>query len=418
MAKVSIQYSSTRIKVCVLGARGITNVQGGVETHCEQLYPELVKHGCEVTIFTRKPYVHPEPSRYKGVKLIPLSCPKSKYLEAIIHSFKGTIAARKLKPDILHIHAIGPALLTPLARVICGKVVITHHGPDYRRAKWGWFAKLILKIGEWVGITFAQQVIVIADYIAADLKKRFGKKNITVIPNGVSILEPSVTDEILKFFTIEKNSYILGVGRFVPEKGFHDLIEAFNRVQGLGFRMRERQSTVVSPQPLVYRTKINAAENQLSTKKWKLVIVGDADHEDKYSLGLKKQARENSNIILTGFLTGQPLQELYSHAGLFVLPSYYEGLPIALLEAMSYGISCVASDIPANRNVALSNDRYFKAGDIDALAEKLEEFVKIPLSNLEKKAQVARISEKYNWEINAKRTLEVYETVLCSRRSM
>ena len=145
---------------------------------------------------------------------------------------------------------------------------------------------------------------------------------------------------------------------------------------------------------------------------WKLVIVGKADHEDKYSRSLKKKAENNKNIILTGFLTGKPLRELYSHAGLFVLPSYYEGLPIVLLEAMSYGLSCIASDIPANRNVGLDDDRFFKPGDVNAIAAKIEEFINKPFKEEERERQIYMITEQYNWGKIAEDTLKVYKSVI------
>jgi len=399
----------SRLKVCVLGTRGFPNVQGGVENHCEHLYPELVKMGCNVTVFTRKPYASTlDPITYCGLALVPLPCTKSKHFEAIIHTFKGVFAAKKLKPDILHIHAIGPSLLTPLAKMLGMKVVVTHHGPDYKRAKWEWFAKLALRIGEWAGVTFADEVITISETIADDLKKRFGISNITVIPNGVTPLEPTTSSNYLKDMGLTKGRYILAVGRFVPEKGFHDLIEAFNMMQD-------------NSRPQTPNSSLPTPDSQLQIPKLKLVLVGDADHEDSYSLDLKEKARKNTNIVLTGFLTGEPLQELYSHAALFVLPSYYEGLPIALLEAMSYGLSCIASDIPANRIVGLSDGRYFKAGDKEGLSKNLKEFISKPLTEEEKSAQIQRIAEQYNWEKIASKTLEVYKNTVnspqCSVRS-
>jgi glycosyltransferase involved in cell wall biosynthesis len=151
------------------------------------------------------------------------------------------------------------------------------------------------------------------------------------------------------------------------------------------------------------------------TVGWRLVIVGDADHEDAYSLELKRKAKEDSRIVLTGFLSGEPLQELYRNAGLFVLPSYYEGLPIVLLEAMSYGLSCVVSDIPAHREVELSEERYFKAGDVEGLASKLRQFMGKPLSAEEKNAQVKLVAERYDWGKIAMETLRVYEGVVSAQ---
>jgi len=366
------------MKIAVAGTRGFPGVQGGIENHCEQLYTHLAENGCNITVFTRKPYVAPNIHTYKGVSLISVSSPKNKFLEAFVHTFKGVIKARELKPDILHIHAIGPSFFTSLARILGMKVVVTHHGPDYKRKKWPLPAKIFLKFCEWIGVTFANEVITISQNISDDIKQKFSR-NATVIPNGVEIPTKADTDKILKRYDLQKNRYILAVGRFVPEKGFHDLIDAFIELQ---------------------------------VENWKLVIVGGADHEDRYSMSLKEKASKNSNIVLTGFLTGQPLQELYSHAGLFVLPSYYEGLPIVLLEAMSYGLSCIASDIPANRKIELSEDRFFSAGDVDLLAKKIKEFINKPWDEEDKKRQIEIIADRYNWESIAEETLRVYKKVI------
>lgn len=407
--------TSTRLRICVLGTRGFPNVQGGIETHCEHLYPEIVKKGCEVIVFTRKPYVIPNPTTYSGVTLVPLSCPKNKYFETIIHTFKGVFSARKLSPDILHIHGIGPSLLVPLARFLGMKVVVTHHGPDYKRKKWGFFAKLVLKIGEWAGTSFANETIAIADNIAEDLMEKYGNKSITIILNGVHIPKSITTYSILRKLDLEKNKYILAVGRFVPEKGFHDLIEAFNMMQDAGYMMQGEGGRFQDEGPRVKSAGSQPPTPntlQSTTSNWKLVIVGDADHQDKYSKRLKELASNNSNIILPGFLTGLPLQELYRHAKLFVLPSHYEGLPIALLEAMSHGLSCIVSTIPAHKNISLSNNRFFTTGNVKALCEKLEEFINSEFTEEDAQTQIHIIAEKYNWGNIADNTLQVYDRAL------
>ncbi len=348
-----------------------------MEVHCENLYPHLVRKGCEIVVFTRRPYINPQIKSFQGVNLISLPCPGNKFLEAIAHTFKGTLAARKIRPDILHIHAIGPSLFTPFARILGIKVVVTNHGPDYKRGKWPPLAKLFLRFCEWMGMMFANEIITIADNISDDIKRKFGR-SAAVIPNGVEIPRLAETDNVLKKLGLKKKKYILAVGRVVPEKGFCDLIEAFNKAEG---------------------------------KSWKLAIVGAADHEDRYSLRLKELAGKDDNVIMPGFLSGEPLRELYSHAGLLVLPSYYEGLPIVLLEAMSYGLSCIASDIPANRCVTLDEGRYFPAGDIDALTKKLKKFIDKPLTEEEKEKQINMIAERYDWEKIAERTLSVYRAI-------
>lgn len=382
------------MKIAVVGTRGFPHVQGGVEAHCENLYTRMSKRGCEVVVFTRKPYVDITIDTYEGVKLVPLPCPKNKFLESFLHTFYGVFAAKKVHPDIIHVHAVGPALLIPVARLLGLKVVMTNHGPDYQRKKWGKLAKVILKLGESLGSRWADGIICISESIANSIREKYSR-DVTVIPNGVTIPEILQTEDTLRKYGLDRGKYILAVGRFVPEKGFHDLINAFNHFQTLNSK----------PQPSNFR---------LLTGNWKLVIVGKADHEDRYSLDLKERAGKNNNIVLTGFLTGVPLQEVYSHAGLFVLPSYYEGLPIVLLEAMSYGLSCIASDIPANKNVGLLEDRFFKAGDVKALAIKIKEFVDKSLIAEEKRRQINMVAERYDWERIAEKTMEVYIKVLNS----
>lgn len=386
------------MKVAVTGLRGFPDVQGGIETHCEKLYPRLAKRGCCVTVFTRRPYMHADATVYRGVSLHSLPSPTNKFLETVSHTFRSVIAARRMGPDIQHIHGIGPSLFAPLARVLGMRVVVTTHGPDYERAKWRGAAKIFLRFCERLGMKYAHEVIAIAENIAADVKTRYNRAT-TVIPNGVEIPLPVETMDALLRFGLEKGRYILAVGRFVPEKGFHDLIEAFGKA-GL--------------------------------EGWKLAIVGRADHEDAYSMRLREQVAGNANVVLTGFLKGTPLQELYSHAGLFALPSYYEGLPIVLLEALSYGLSCIVSDIPANKisgwplavSSRLSADgkeltangqrltthggRFFKTGDVDNLAAKISEFAAHPLSDEERAAQIEMIEREYNWDKIADETLAVY----------
>lgn len=365
------------MRIAVLGTRGFPKVQGGVEAHCENLYPLLVDKGCEIVVFTRKPYVDMAIKQYKGVRFIPLPCIKNKYLEAFLHTFYGIFAAKKINPDILHIHAIGPSLFVPIARLLGLKVVMTNHGPDYERKKWKRTGKLVLRLGENLGSKWANGIICISEQIAENVRRKYGRYS-AVIHNGVTIPQLSNSDEILRKYGLVRGKYVLSVGRLVPEKGFHDLIEAFREIKLEG---------------------------------WMLVIAGGADHDDTYSLGLREKARRNSNIVMTGFLMGKPLQELYSHAGLFVLPSYYEGLPIALLEAMSYGLPCAASDISANRNTGLDKNRFFAPNSPKKLSTMIKEFISTPFTQGEKERQLQMVADKFDWSKIAEKTLEVYERV-------
>ncbi len=364
------------MKIFVLGTRGFPGVQGGVEKHCQELYPRLVEFGCEVVVCTRAPYIksYLRNEQWKGIHYKHLWAPRKKNFEAIVHTFLGIITARLNSIKILHIHAVGPAILILLARLLGMKVIFTHHGSDYQRKKWGKFAKVALRLGEFFGLKFADRVIAVSHTNKNFLEEKYKRKDIIYIPNGVTLPQIETGDEILKKYRLESNRYVFTVCRFVPEKGLHDLVEAY--------KMIDRQGT-------------------------KLVIAGDADHETKYSRGLKKEAEE-AGIILTGFLSGKPLAELFSNAGLFVLPSYYEGMPIVLLEALSYGLPLLVSDIPPNREISLPEFRYFKAGDIDDLSKKIQKLIKKGVSQAEKEAYREVLSRDYNWDKIAEATYNLF----------
>jgi len=368
------------MKIAVVGTRGFPGVQGGVEKHCEELYPRLVKLGCDVLVFTRTPYISSEErlKEWKGVKFFHLWCPRKKSLEAITHTFLAVFLAKKWKPDILHIHAIGPSLVAPFARALGLKVIMTHHGPDYERAKWGNLAKRVLKMGEKRGVIYSNRIIAISKGIKEHIKAKFGKEAV-FIPNGVYIPEIISPGEELKRWGLKPKGYVFTACRFVPEKGLHDLIEAYR---------------------------------QLKNPTFKLVIAGDADHETSYSRKLKKLASETPGVVLTGFVSGKRLGELFSNAGLFVLPSYYEGLPIALLEALSYGLPVLVSDISQHKELPLEEYRYFQKGNVNDLAEKLVELFNVGISEEEKDKYFSLIRECYNWDKIAEKTLKVYKEVL------
>ncbi|MDL1957460.1 MAG: glycosyltransferase family 4 protein [Candidatus Desulfofervidus auxilii] len=368
------------MKIAVIGTRGFPRVQGGVEKHCEELYPRLVKLGCKVLVFTRTPYIPFEKrlKEWKGVSFFHLWCPRKKSFEAITHTFLAVLLAKKWNPDILHIHAIGPSLMVPLARALGFKIVMTHHGPDYERAKWGKLAKKVLKIGEKWGVAYSTRIIAISKGIKEHIKIKFGKEAI-FIPNGVYIPKIISSGEELRRWELKPKGYVFTACRFVPEKGLHDLIEAYRKLKNPPF---------------------------------KLVIAGDADHETSYSRKLKKIASETPGVVLTGFVSGKRLGELFSNAGLFVLPSYYEGLPIALLEALSYGLPVLVSDIPQHRELPLENYRYFQKGNIADLSKKMVELFDIGISEKEKRKYISLIQNEYNWDKIAEKTLKVYEEVL------
>lgn len=364
--------------VVVLGLRGMPNVQGGVETHCQHLFTKIAAQGHEVTVVCRRPYVNADLT-CGPVKLFPSRCPRQQNLETILHTFVGVFHAWRFRPDILHIHAIGPSLFVPLARLLGMRVVCTNHGPDYERGRWGRLARWVLRAGERFGSRFAHAVIAISPAIADRLTARHDCE-VDVIPNGVVLQRRRTAEAALAGSGLQSGKFILTVARLVPEKGLDDLMDAF----------------------------------QLASLPagWKLVIVGGADHSNQYSRHLVTRGSTIAGVVMTGPLHGEPLAELYSHAGIFVLASHHEGLPIVLLEAMSYGLSVLASDIPAHRCLNLPEGRLFRMGDPRSAAQKMTYFAAHPQTAEAEVEQINRVGAMFDWDSIAKRTLEVYGRVL------
>ncbi len=367
------------VKVMMLGLRGFPDVQGGVEKHAEQLCTRLVNLGCQVEVVVRSPSQPVENGKFwRGIKFTRIWAPKSSGLEAVAHTFLGVLYAAIKRPDILHIQAIGPALFAPLARLFGLNVVVTHHGPDYDREKWGRFARSVLRLGEYCGMRFSHRSIAISNVIRELVREKHQVK-CDLIHNGVVIPEIPRTARTLAEFGLEPGRYILMVSRLVEEKRHLDLIEAFSRAQLHG---------------------------------WKLAIVGGSDHPDDYEQKVISTAAKVPGVVLTGFQKGQKLQELFAHAGLFVLPSTHEGLPIAMLEALSYGLPVVASNIPANVEVGLDAESYFPVGDVGALAIAIQQHAR-PMEDVTDRAFVRHwVGEKYDWHRIAEQTIRVYRSIV------
>lgn len=363
------------MKLFVTGTRGIPDIPGGVETHCQQLYPRLAHMGCDVTLVRRSCYVEHDAERtdYQGVHLIDVYAPRRKSVEAIVHTALAVLKAWRLKADVVHIHAVGPALMVPLARLLGLTVVVTNHGPDYERAKWGGVARLMLRLGEWCQARWAHHIIAISHPIAQRLRERYRRtQGVTVIHNGVERPKPCTTHDYLDTLGLVPGGYVLAVARFVPEKRLHLLVEAFAQLQPCDCQ---------------------------------LVIAGDADHDDDYSRALKQRARQ-SGVVLAGYVTGEPLGQLWSGARLFVLPSSHEGLPISLLEAMAWQRDVLVSNIPANTLPELSDDDFFAVDSLDALTHALRRKLAQPYT------QRIYSLEAYDWDHIARQTLQVYNGLL------
>lgn len=364
------------LRIMVLGLRGIVDVQGGIESHARMLYPLLAKLGCEIEVVQRSPYFARDRRRrrWRGLQLTYLWSPTRPGLETAVHTLLGVLYAAWRRPDVLHLHAVGPALLAPFARLLGLRVVMTHHGADYEREKWGGLAKRVLRAGERLGVCFAHKPIVVSPSLQKDIERRYGI-DATFIPNGAPNASPTSTSRFLETFGLDPGRYVLCVARLEPTKRQLDLITAFEAAAVAG---------------------------------WKIAIVGDLK-ADRYCETLQARAARNPNVVLTGFQNGTALRELYSHAGLFVLPSAMEGHPIALLEAATYGVPIVASAIEANLVMPFPRNRFFRVGDTAALAEMIRASAAEPAeARAEWRKLRALVRSQYSWRKAAQLTRSVY----------
>jgi glycosyltransferase involved in cell wall biosynthesis len=364
----------------VLGVRGIPSVQGGVETHAEQLYARLAELGCDIEVLVRTPFVPARLHSFGAIRLRRIWAPRTQGYEALVHSLLGVLYAGITRPDVLHIHAVGPAIVTPFARLLGLRVVVTNHGPDYDRDKWGPFAKWVLRTGESFGMRWSHARIAISRVIKQLVRTKYSQE-CDLIPNGAVPARLQTETHEIERFGLQPGRYFLQVSRIVPEKRQLDLIEAYAKAAPPG---------------------------------WKLVLVGGGDADD-YSRKVQ-QAAQAAGVVLAGFQRGVPLGQLYTHAGAFVLPSSHEGLPIALLEALSYGLPVLASNIPANLELGLSATSYFPVGNTSALADRLLQIANAPQEETARDRRMRWVLERYDWGPIAQQTYEVYDRVLREHR--
>ena len=371
------------MKIAMLGQKGIPATYGGIERHVEELSVRLAAMGHEVTVFCRPHYTEID-GPYKSVELRKIKSLNTKHLDAISHTLFSTLGALGGGFDIFHYHALGPSTLSFLPRLAGRKVVATVHGLDWQREKWGAAATAFLKLGEWSSAHFPQRTVV----VSKTLKKYYDSKykmDSVYIPNGVQppTLRPAA--KIRGLFGLEPDTYALFVGRLVPEKGCHHLIEAFKGIE---------------------------------TDK-KLVIAGGASHSGGYPDSLKEMAASDPRIVFTGYIYGDVLEEVYGNSMLYVQPSLIEGLPIALLEALSYGKAALVSDIPENLEVVegvegIAVAEYsFRRGDAGDLRARLAALLDGGPERLEPAGAILRehVLKDYDWDDVARKTEAVYKEV-------
>lgn len=371
------------MKIAMIGQKRIPSREGGVEVVVEELSTRMVQKGHDVTCYNRsgkhvsgKEYKNLEIKDYKGVKLVKAFTIDKKGLAAMTSSFFATIKALFSKANIVHYHAEGPCAMLWIIKMFSKKrVIATIHGLDWKRAKWGGFATKYIKFGEKIAVKYADEIIVLSKNVQDYFKKEYNRETV-FIPNGISRPEIIEANIITQKYGLKKDDYILFLGRMVPEKGIHYLIEAFRNVE---------------------------------TNK-KLVIAGGASDTDSYYSELKEIAKDNKNIIFTGFVQGKELEELYSNAYIYCLPSDLEGMPLSLLEAMSYGNCCLTSDIDECSEVIEKEGVTFKKSNIEDLKEKIKLLCESEkeVSKYKKNAKDFILS-KYNWDDIVNRTIQLYE---------
>lgn len=369
------------MRIAMLGHKRIPSREGGVEIVVEELCTRMVKQGHEVTCYSRKGHhVSGEnfdkelSASYKGITIKNVFTIDKKGLAAMSASVTAAIVAAFGKYDVIHFHAEGPCAMLWLPKLFGKRCIATIHGLDHQRAKWGKFASTYIMLGEKCAAKYADEIIVLSEGVKQYFQDTYGRET-RFIPNGVNRPEIKPAELITEKYGLIKDSYILFLGRLVPEKGIRYLIEAFKGV---------------------------------NTDK-KLVIAGGSSDTNTFADELKELAKDDNRILFTGFVEGQELEELYSNSYIYTLPSDLEGMPLSLLEAMSYGNCCVVSNIAECVEVVEDKAFVFKKSDISDLKDKIQQACDNSGLVGRLKSQAADfICNKYDWDDVVKKTLNLY----------
>lgn len=370
------------LNIAMSGHKRIPSREGGIEIVVEELATRMVAQGHSVTCYNRrghhvsgKEFDAEELSSYKGVKLKTVFTIEKKGLAAMTSSVFASLRAAFGRYDVVHFHAEGPCAMLWLPKLFGKKCTATIHGIDWAREKWcGKFAAKYIKFGEKVAVKYADEIIVLSKGMQDYFRETYGRKT-TFIPNGVNRPQICAADEIKQRWGLEKDGYLLFLGRLVPEKGLRYLIQAYREVK---------------------------------TDK-KLVLAGGASDTDSFVRELRELAAGDDRIVFTGFVQGKTLDELYSNAYIYTLPSDLEGMPLSLLEAMSYGNCCLTSDIPECAEVVEDKAVTFRKSDVEDLRDKLQTLCDDEARVHKYQAEAAEfICQKYNWDDIVERTVGLY----------
>lgn len=369
-----------KLAVSMFGQKRLSR-EGGIEIVVKELCTRLVQGGYPVTCYNRSGHhvsgaEYDQKTEYEGICQKKVPTIEGKGLAAVSSSFFAAFFSAIGHYDVVHIHAEGPAFFAWLPKLFRKRVVVTIHGIDWQREKWkSGFGSKFIRQGEKNAVKYADEIIVLSKGVQTYFKDTYGRET-RFIPNGVNRPELRAARQIAAKFGLEKDSYILFLGRLVPEKGIRYLVEAFKQVK---------------------------------TDK-KLVIAGGSSDTESFMEELKELAKSDERILFTGFVQGEILDELYSNAYLYTLPSDLEGMPLSLLEAMSYGNCCLVSNIPECTEVVENKALIFNKSDVNDLRKNLQEACDEPEKVKALKEEVADfICRKYNWDEVVKETLELYE---------
>lgn len=371
-----------QLNIAMFGQKRIPSREGGVEIVVEELSSRMVDQGHSVTCYNRRghhvsgaQFDGKEQKNHLGIRIKSVPTIEKKGLAAVSASFFAGLCCGFGRYDVVHIHAEGPAFFSFLPKWMGKKVIVTVHGLDWSREKWKQgFASKFIRQGERNAVAFAHEIIVLSKAVQDYFRDTYGRET-RLIPNGVTRPQRKPAELIRQQFGLETGEYILFLGRLVPEKGLRYLIEAFR---------------------------------QVDTHK-KLVIAGGSSDTDSFLQEIRAMAEGDERILFTGFVQGQLLEELYSNAYVYTLPSDLEGMPLSLLEAMSYGNCCLVSDIPECADVVEDKAVVFPRANVTALKETLQALCDDPAAVAGFQAQAADfICEKYSWETVVTQTLELY----------
>lgn len=376
------RFMKSNLDIAMFGHKRIPSREGGIEIVVEELCTRMVNKGNRVTCYNRAghhvsgaEYDTKAAKEYKGIRLKKVPTIEKKGLAAVSSSFFAAIFAALGHYNVVHIHAEGPAFFCWIPKLFRKKVIVTVHGLDWSREKWkSGFGSKFIRQGERNAVKYADEIIVLSEGVQKYFMDTYGRKT-SFIPNGVNCPEIKSAELIHEKYGLTKDSYILFLGRLVPEKGIRYLIEAFKQVK---------------------------------TDK-KLVIAGGSSDTDEFAKELKEMAKGDDRILFTGFVQGQALEELYNNAYVYTLPSDMEGMPLSLLEAMSYGNCCLVSDIAECAEVVEDKALIFEKSNVDDLREKLQKACdEVDMVEGMKRQASDFICSKYNWDEVVERTLDLY----------